>query len=161
MANSLLNQNEITPKQTTTQITKNVAKISSVTVSSEKNSGKIIPIHSLKNDIFIRVEVLSAVNLPIPNVGIAITTLDNRVITMAVNQFDNMPLKRDENGKSVAEVVFNNIPLARGEYWVDVYLGCENSTHIYDTAIQVAKLTVSQNSMEQGVVHLPHYWIEH
>ena len=159
--NSLLNQDENSPQQPTTQVTKNIAKINSVTVSSDKDSGKVIPIHSYKNDVLIRVEILSDINLPIPNIGIAITTLDNRVITMAVNQFDNIPLKRDKNGKSIAELVFNKIPLARGDYWVDVYLGCENSTHIYDTAIQAAKLSVTQDNMEQGVVHLPHSWTEH
>ena len=159
--NSLLNQNENRSAHTTAQATKNIAKIASVTVSSNKISGKIIPIHSHKNDIVIQVEVLSDINLPVPNIAVAITSLDNQVITMAGSQFDNMPLNRDKTGKSIAELVFNKIPLARGDYWVDVYLGCENSIHIYDTAIQVAKLTVSQDSMEQGVVHLPHYWIEH
>lgn len=159
--NSLLNQNENSSEQITTQAAKDIAKITSVTVSSDKSSGKIIPIHTHKNDILIQVEVLSDVNLPIPNIAVAITTLDNRIITMAGSQFDNVSLKRDETGKSIAKVVFNKIPLARGDYWIDVYLGCENSTHIYDTAIQTAKLTVTQDSMEQGVVHLAHYWVEH
>lgn len=158
--NSLLDQNENSARQTTSQSFKNIAKILSVTVSSEESSGKIIPIHSLKSDLLIQVEIVSAVNLPIPNIAIAITTPDSRGVTMVGSQFDNISLERDKEGKSIAKVVFNKIPLARGEYWVDVYLGCENSIHIYDTALQVAKLSVSQEGMEQGVVKLPHHWLE-
>lgn len=158
--NSLLDQNENSARQTTSQSFKNIAKILSVTVSSEESSGKIIPIHSLKSDLLIQVEIVSAVNLPIPNIAIAITTPDSRGVTMVGSQFDNISLERDKEGKSIAKVVFNKIPLARGEYWIDVYLGCENSIHIYDTALQVAKLSVSQEGMEQGVVKLPHHWLE-
>ena len=158
--NSLLDQNESTARQSTPHLSENIAKILSVTVSSEESSGKIIPIHSLKSDLLIQVEIVSAVNLPIPNIAIAITTPDSRGVTMVGSQFDNISLERDKEGKSIAKVVFNKIPLARGDYWVDVYLGCENSIHIYDTALQVAKLSVSQDGMEQGVVKLPHHWLE-
>ncbi|NOQ14333.1 MAG: ATP-binding cassette domain-containing protein [Methyloprofundus sp.] len=158
--NSLLNQNKSTIQLTTPHLPENIAKIVSVTVSNEEISGKIIPIHSLKSDLLIQVEIVSTVNLPIPNIAIAITTIDSRGVTMVGSQFDNISLDRDKKGKSIAKVVFNKIPLARGDYWVDVYLGCENSIHIYDTALQVAKLTVSQDGMEQGVVKLPHHWLE-
>jgi len=140
-------------------ITENVANILNVTTLSQGVSGSIVPLRSLQDDLHIKVEFASAINLPIPHIGIAITSLDAQIISMVISKSDDLVIARDKDGKSLVEIVFKQFPLARGEYWVDVYLGCENAIHIYDVALQVAKLKVSQIGIEQGVVKLPYEWL--
>jgi len=140
-------------------ITENVANILNVTTLSQGVSGSVVPLRSLQDDLHIKVEFASAINLPIPHIGIAITSLDAQIISMVISKSDDLVIARDKDGKSLVEIVFKQFPLARGEYWVDVYLGCENAIHIYDVALQVAKLKVSQIGIEQGVVKLPYEWL--
>lgn len=145
--------------QDTPSIIESVAKISSVTVSCQGVSGKVVAIQSLKSDVSVKVDFVSDTSVPIPNIAIAITTLDSRGVSMVRSQSDQIALNRDAQGNSIAEMVFEKLPLARGDYWIDVYLGCENSIHVYDVALQVAKLRVSQEGIDQGIVKLPHYWV--
>ncbi len=146
-------------KHPTTVIKDDVTKLLSVTVNCNNISGKVVPIRSLQDSVSITAEFIASMNLPSPNIAVAITTLDNRGITMAHTQSDEVILKRNEKGLGRVKVIFENIPLGRGEYWIDVYLGCENSIYIYDVALQVAKLQVTQEGIEQGIVKLPHYWV--
>jgi lipopolysaccharide transport system ATP-binding protein len=41
---------------------------------------------------------------------------------------------------------------------LNVYLLCEQGLHPYDQASMVAKLSVTQQGLEQGVVSLPRQW---
>ena len=54
---------------------------------------------------------------------------------------------------------FHSFPLLKGEYYLYVFLLCEKGIHVYDFAHAVAKVTVRQNDIEQGVVSVPHSWI--
>ena len=53
---------------------------------------------------------------------------------------------------------FHLSPLLQGVYLLDVFLLCENSIHVYDFIHAVAKVTVRQSNLEQGVVSIPHVW---
>jgi len=41
---------------------------------------------------------------------------------------------------------------------LNAYLLCERGIHVYDYANGVARLTVTQEGLEQGVVSLPRQW---
>jgi len=136
------------------------AWIIAVTVSSDEISGKIVQAQSLVSNVTIKVEFASDISLPIPNIAVTITTEDGRGVTMAASQFDDVCLNRDDTGHGSVSLIFPAISLARGNFFVNVFLGCENSIYVYDSALQVAQIKVSQNDRGQGVVKLPHYWVD-
>lgn len=152
-------ETETSPEAPTKSVTENVAKLLNVTAQSQGVSGSVVPLRSLQDDLHIKVEFVSAINLPIPHIGIAITSLDAQIISIVISKSDDLVITRDKDGKSLVEIAFKQFPLSRGEYWVDVYLGCENAIHIYDVALQVTKLKVSQTGIEQGIVKLPYEWV--
>jgi lipopolysaccharide transport system ATP-binding protein len=65
---------------------------------------------------------------------------------------------RNTAGDGYATVVFPNIPLLKGEYRITAFLACERGLHVYDTAPQCLTLDVTQTSILQGLVVLPHQW---
>lgn len=69
-----------------------------------------------------------------------------------------MALKRDGDGKGKVIIVFPSLPLLRGDYYLDVYLACENAIRILDSVLNAAEFHVTQRGIEQGVVNLPHTW---
>lgn len=146
-------------EQHNTEVITGSARIVSVTVTADGVSGKRVPVRSMESDLTVRIEFVADICLPPPNLAVSITTEDGRGICMVGSQFDNFLLQRDEMGRGLAEVVFPAIALARGNFFIDVFLGCENSIHIYDTALKIVQLNVSQTGKEQGIVKLPHHWV--
>jgi len=147
------------PKNQPAKPPSQTAWIVAVTVAADQVSGKIVQARSLVSDVSIKIEFASDITLPLPNLAVTITTEDGRGVCMAGSQFDDVCLNRDDSGHGSVSLVFPAIPLARGNFFINVFLGCENSIYVYDSALQVAQIKVSQNDREQGIVKLPHYWI--
>jgi lipopolysaccharide transport system ATP-binding protein len=83
---------------------------------------------------------------------------DGRIVCSASTFFDGIPVVRSVSGSGHVRLTFPNLPLLKGQYWVAVYLFCENGIHVYDNTDTAAEVTVTQNTLEQGVVSLPHFW---
>lgn len=96
--------------------------------------------------------------LPSPVVGVTVHSSDGRPIASSSTQGDGLVLERDPAGRGTVTIEFPNIPPLKGEYYVGVYLLSEDSIHIYDSAANVATLHISQKTLEQGIVSLPHRW---
>jgi lipopolysaccharide transport system ATP-binding protein len=129
-----------------------------VQTQSDATLGKILYLQSLKQTLAVTVGFASDTALPPPVVAVTIHAPDGRTIASSSTQADHLELVRDATGRGTATLEFPKIPLLKGEYYVGAYLLSENGIHVYDAAANVATLHFSQESLEQGVVSLPHQW---
>jgi lipopolysaccharide transport system ATP-binding protein len=137
-----------------------VAYIKRVSVRSDGLEGKDLQVSSRKSLLQIQLDFLSDINLPPPSVAVVITDSEGREIASAGTVNDKFPLGMTPNGEGSALLSYNNLPLLKGIYWINVLLMCEKGIHIYEPAEKVAKLTVHQSDSEVGIVSLPHTWVD-
>jgi len=136
-----------------------IASITAVTFSVDGRENPPFEVQSGMNDVSVRIQFTSDPSLPIPSVGICFVGKDGRGITSAGTHVDNALPRRESDGSGEITVVFPKFALLRGVYRLDVYLFCELGIHVYDSAIMAAEVSVSQATVEVGVVTLPHTWI--
>ncbi len=136
------------------------AHIISVSVSVDGIAGHTLDIFSRHSELCITVAFSSDPSLPTPTLGLLITKVNGQVITSAGTQHDGLPIQRDSHGHAKVRVTFPQLALLKGEYWIDVYLLCENVIHVYDQTRMVALLKVRQQGLEQGVVSLSRQWAQ-
>jgi lipopolysaccharide transport system ATP-binding protein len=134
------------------------ARILNVQTQSDALVGKVLYLQSLKQTLGITVGFASDIALPAPVVAVTIHAPDGRTIASSSTQSDGIEVVRDVLGRGAATLEFPNIPLLKGEYYVGAYLLSENGIHVYDAAANVATLHFTQETLEQGVVSLPHVW---
>ena len=134
------------------------ARILGVQTQSDATVGKVLYLQSLKQTLGVTVGFASDPELPSPVVAVTIHGPDGRTITSSSTQADGVELARDASGCGTATLEFPEIPLLKGEYYIGAYLLSENGIHVYDSAPNVASLHFSQDTLEQGVVSLPHQW---
>lgn len=134
------------------------ARILGVQTQSDATVGKTLYVQSLKQTLGVTVGFASDTALPPPVVAVTIHATDGRTVASSSTQADGVELVRDTTGRGTATLEFPKIPLLKGEYYVGAYLLSENGIHVYDAAANVATLHFTQESLEQGVVSLPHQW---
>lgn len=134
------------------------ARITRVTGRAEGIEGRELPIVSRKSTLSITVEFASDPALPCPSVALAIANPAGIGITSTIGFATQGAIVRAPDGQGHATVVFPEIPLLKGCYFVDVYLACERGLQVYDTAPRCLKLEVAQSDALQGLVALPHRW---
>ncbi|MDM8557990.1 ATP-binding cassette domain-containing protein [Candidatus Parabeggiatoa sp. HSG14] len=115
---------------------------------------------SLKSELCVTIGFASDPKLPSPSLGLVIFSEDGRMITSAGTNHDGLPIKRDAQGNAKAKVNFPQLALLKGDYWITVYLLCENAIYVYDQANLPSKLKVHQQGLEVGVVSLPRQWTQ-
>lgn len=136
------------------------AHFTEIKVSVDGISGHQLEALSLESELGLTIAFASDPNLPTPSVGLLVTQIDGRVITSAGTQHDGLVIERDLHGKAKVRIQFPQLALLKGEYWLDVYLLCENAIHVYDKATNIAQIQVHQRGLEQGVVSLPRRWAQ-
>lgn len=147
---------EATPIATATGGT---AKLSRVAISADDAApSQTVALRSRHSALHIRVRFVSEPGLPAPSVGVVINGADGRPVCSAGSRNDGVELQRDAQGAGEITLSFAPLLLLKGEYWLNVYLLCENGVHLYDQALDAARLTVSQEDLEMGLVSLPRQW---
>lgn len=136
----------------------NTARLTEISVSVDGIEAKHLEAFSRQSELCITVGYASDTQLPTPTLGLLIISANGQVITSAGTQHDGLVIHRDAHGYAKVRVTFPELALLKGEYWIDVYLLCENAIHVYDKANTVANLKVRQRGLEQGVVSLPRTW---
>ena len=111
-----------------------------------------------ESHLSIAIEFDSDPHLPAPTAGITLDLPNGLALTCAVARTDKALLQRDSSGNGTARIDFPRIALRKGQYHVGVYLGHEDAVHIYDSALSIAILQVSDPHPEPGLVTLPHRW---
>lgn len=136
------------------------AKLRNIEVSVDNESGSELGIECGRDDLVISVRFASDPKLATPTLAVTLVRADSSIVASATSLNDRFEISRDEEGNGGARLTFSQLPLLKGEYWVTVFLGCERAVHAYDQAEMVARITVRQQGLEQGIVTLPHAWKE-
>ena len=97
-------------------------------------------------------------SLPCPTVAVTLHSMDGRVITSAASWEDSIIPQLTQEGIGEIKLLFEQLPLLKGEYLVSVYLLCEQGIHLYDSVYGATKLQVQQQNRLQGFFMIPHQW---
>jgi len=96
--------------------------------------------------------------LPTPSIALGISNKSGVTISSVISVTDGICLRVDANGEGTATIVFPQIALMKGIYFVTVFLACEDALHMYDIFERCLTLKIVQNNSLQGVVNLAHDW---
>lgn len=133
-------------------------QIAAIEVSVDGTPGKKLEAMSGQSEVRVRVGFVSDPTLPPPSVGVCFFDTDGKVVTSAGTHIDKFTPLRSNAGAGEITAVFPAFPLLKGNYSVYVFLLCESGIHLYDSAMNVAELAVSQRGMELGLVAIQHEW---
>jgi lipopolysaccharide transport system ATP-binding protein len=138
---------------------KGTARLSSIDVSIDKQTAKNFKITTGVADFRVKVAFDCNLSLPMPHVGICFIRQDGQIVASVGTHFEHRQPTATERGGKV-DLIFPQLPLLKGAYQLDVYLMCENGVHVYDCVNMAALIEIEQETLELGVVTLPHRWIE-
>ncbi len=158
--NQFMAQGDTPDSKKETLVPDGTAQITNITISVDGVTGDRIDVLSLKSELNLMIGYSSDPKLPTPSLGLTISSADGRIITSAGTKNDGLSIKRDAQGNAKVRVSFSKLALLKGEYWITVYLMCENAIHVYDEVNHPTKLDVHQESLELGVVSLPRQWVQ-
>lgn len=145
-------------EEITSNVAKGCARIINVEASADGLTSNSLSVISLQSDLRIVIEFAADPELPTPSVAVTFSSEDAIGLSSTSSFHDGLVFKKTSVGNIKAVVDFPEIPLLKGEYMLSVYLACENAIHSYDNAVAIIRLTVTQESTEQGYVMLPHHW---
>ncbi len=158
--NQFMAQGDTPDSKKETLVPDGTAQITNITISVDGVTGDRIDVLSLKSELNLTIGYSSDPKLPTPSLGLTISSADGKVISSAGTKNDGLIIKRDAQGNAKVRVSFSKLALLKGEYWITVYLMCENAIHFYDQVNHPTKLDVHQESVELGVVSLPRQWVQ-
>lgn len=121
-------------------------------------SGRRLRLHTLQDDVSVEVDYVVDPELPPPSVIISLFTRGGTLVASAGSHNDGVSLPRDATGKGHACITLRQLPLLKGDYFINVFLACERGLHYYESALYAIDLEVTQDGLEQGVVSLRHDW---
>jgi lipopolysaccharide transport system ATP-binding protein len=129
-----------------------------VAARSGSQEGLFLNLKSGVSDLTLDVEFRIDPELPAPGLAFGFSDGLNQTIASVISIHDGVKLTVDAQGRGKGKVTFPKIPLLKGEYAVTVFLSTEDALHPYDQVTQCVKFRVTQDSVEQGIVSLPHNW---
>jgi|Laugrespbdmm15sn_2_1035079.scaffolds.fasta_scaffold15378_1 lipopolysaccharide transport system ATP-binding protein len=135
-----------------------VPRIMNVTVAVDGVVGRSHHLHTDRNSLEITVRYYPGRDVPLPSIGVVLSSGDGNSVTSAGSVNDGVSFKLDAQGLGTARITFPQLALLKGYYMVDVYLMCEQGVHIYEKVKQAAELNVEQKGLARGYVNLPHRW---
>ena len=110
-------------------------------------------------DCYLKISFSYAASLPPPTIGVAIMRQDGLLISsMGTHHADGFSLPSSQYGDLTVLLHLKDLPLLRGDYQFDVYLGCEDAIHPYAQAIAAITFSVVQEQVLPGIVKMQHDW---
>ncbi|CAA9890319.1 O-antigen export system ATP-binding protein RfbB [Candidatus Methylobacter favarea] len=134
------------------------AHIESVKAEVDGHACKGVIAISGRSCLILYISFASDPDLPCPCVAFTLHAKDGRTLTSAATWEDQLVLQRTPHGSAQVRLVFDRLPLLKGEYLLSVHLLCERGLHIYDSVNAVANLQVRQEGHLQGYFMMPHTW---
>lgn len=97
---------------------------------------------------------------PPPSFAATIHASDGRMVASAGSHIDGLTTQQDENGNGSVNLSFPELALLKGEYWIEIYLLCDQGILFHDQQIPAARFNMQTPDfdLEQGLVHLPRQW---
>lgn len=139
------------------RITQTCVEVAGLKVEKESEV-KQLELLSGVDSIRVRVDFVSSTDFPPPSVAVFIFRSDGLMVACFCTQHDGLVLTQNSAGASSVHFVLKDVPLLKGQYYLDAIILCERTIHLYDAARQIAQLEVRQETLEQGLVRLPHHW---
>ncbi len=139
-------------------INKGSARITNIRASVDGIYENPLKIQSQKSTFAISVQFNFDPVLSTPALAFTFCTLEGICISSTSTYHDNIDVALLLQKHDAVEVTFPNIPLLRGDYFINIYLMCENVIHVYDSALDAIQVTVEQEGTEQGFIMLPRHW---
>ena len=136
------------------------ARFTHVEVSLDGQTGQKLYGRPGENDLTILLQFASDPEMPPPTLGVTFkcgTLID---VSCAVSLTDHIHIDRDAQGLGEAKIIFPRLPLRKGEYLINVHLGCENAVYLYET-IHASTLIIIDPLPEPGLVNFEHHWHTH
>ena len=137
---------------------KKLARFINLEVQIDEQKGNKLKAQSGDSTLSIKAEFESDCSIQIPTFAITITDENDFNVSSACSLIDKYNISRDTNGISKVELSFPKINLLKGQYHIYAYLMCERCIFIYEQAPKIAKIEVTQQFQELGIVRLPHVW---
>lgn len=137
---------------------KGYARLTRVETVAETPLGGTVKIKSGADDFWLTCRFASDPAVAAPTVAVTLHLTDGRTVASAGAWNDGVMLERSADGFGFATLKFPRISLLKGHYFASVHLLCDRGLYTYDTADRVFQLEVTQDGLEQGIVHLPHGW---
>ena len=135
------------------------AVLTSIEGFSDGVRGDELAIHSGQSTFLLRVRFASDPTLPCPSLAVGFDHINGTLVSSAGSVNDGFNVSRDESGAGSVELVFEKLPLLKGDYQVKVFLLCERGLHIYQAHERAITLRVVQSDLAQGLVNMPHRWV--
>lgn len=134
------------------------AQITGIEVTVDGNAAP--PYVALSGQSTVRISVSYNASASVDKVNIATGFVfpDGRIVSSVATHFSNLTQPVPPSGRGAVAVSFAELPLLKGVYWIGAYLFCGKGIHVYDRVHQATKIVVSQNTLEQGFIRLPHTW---
>lgn len=133
-------------------------RILALRCSGGGQAGRELRLRSRLDDLRIEMDFLIDPSLPPPTMLMALYTRAGLMVTSAGTHNDSVLLERDSRGFGRAALTLPELPLLKGEYYVNVILACERGLHFYESADQAVVLHLEQSGLEQGLVSVRHRW---
>ncbi len=134
------------------------ARLDEIDIQIDGGTDSNAIVKSGQSTVEVKVSFVSDPAVPCPTVAVTLHAMDGRMLTSAATWEDHVTLQRTLNGSGEISIVFEQLPLLKGEYLISVYLLCEQGIHLYDSANGVATLRVQQEGRLQGYFAVPHTW---
>ncbi len=154
---SIINDSALSPSSDA-QFVMGSARLKSIKIWIDGENHQETVIISNQSNLVIQVIFSSDPALPHPNVAITLHATDGRIITSAATWEDNTIPQRKADGSGEICLRINQLPLLKGEYLVSAHLLCERGLYIYDSANDIATLSVQQKGRLQGYFLITHTW---
>lgn len=138
--------------------TKGYARLETVTVEIDGMPCDTAIAESGQSTIQVDVKFSTDSSLPCPTVAVTLHSIDGRVITSAASWEDSIIPRLTQEGIGEIKLLFEQLPLLKGEYLISVYLLCERGIYLYDSVYGATKLQVQQQNRLQGFFMIPHQW---
>ena len=136
------------------------AHILKVWAVSAPETGTALTLLSGVSDLTIYVEFEGDPTLPPPGVAIGFSDAAQLTVTSVISVQEGVQLRMDAQGRGTATVRFTRIPLLRGRFTVSCFLTTEDGVQPYDLWERCIALEVQQQGSAQGLVAMPHEWID-
>ena len=109
------------------------------------------------DDLSIRVSYITTDTNP--SLAVSIRRANGEIVASAGSLNDGTFPVSQNDGDPFFEITFFKLPLLSGIYSIDLSLFCEHGIQTLDAVSSAMSIEVAQEDLEQGIVHLPHSWL--
>lgn len=143
---------------TNAQAAKQQAFLRKVVVSVDGITGNSLQARAGQSTLEVEVAFEHTLDVPVPTVVASIETQGGQLVCSFSTAFDKHQPMVDADGRGHVKLTCPKLPLLRGQFRLNVFLGCERMLHLYDHASACATIEVTDDGLEQGLVFMPHAW---